>query len=276
MIDIRNGDCLEIMHSYEDNLIDVVLTSPPYNTTNRSVKDESNRSKQMKNYTCRYDVYVDNKTTDEYVEWSRELFNEFDRILKPNGVILYNISYGNERPSDMWLVIADIIKNTNFMVADCITWKKACALPQNVSPNKLTRICEFVFVICRKDEYGTYMCNKKVTSVRDNGMKMYGVIYNFVEAKNNDGSNDLNKATYSTELCEKLLGMYANKGAVVYDPFMGTGTTAMACQNLGLDCYGSELSPEQVKFALDRLNGVERQNITIGEENATLIKTSLF
>ena len=142
------------------------------------------------------------------------------------------------------------------MVADVITWKKKSALPQNISPNKLTRICEYVFVFCRKNEYGTYFANKQVTSIRDTGQKMYEVVYNFISAPNNDGSCDLNKATYSTELCEKLLNIYAKKNSIVLDPFMGTGTTAVACKSLGHSYIGSELSENQCKYALERLGEV--------------------
>lgn len=193
---------------------------------------------------------------DEYIDWTENIFNSYDKILKPNGVVLYNISYGNENPDLMWLVIAEIIKRTNFMIADCIIWKKNSALPNNVSPNKLTRITEFVFVFCRKNEYKTYNSNKQVKSISHTGQKFYENIFNFIEAKNNDGSCKLNKATYSSELCEKLLKIYAKPNAIIYDSFMGTGTTAVACKRLGLNCIGSELSEAQCEFANNRLKEV--------------------
>ena len=128
-------------------------------------------------------------------------------------------------------------------------------MPNNVSHNKLTRICEFVFVFCRKDEYKTFITNKKVKSISEKtGQKFYENIYNFVEAKNNDGSNKLNKATYSSDLCEQLLNVYAKENALVYDSFNGTGTTGVACIKLGLNYIGSELSEEQCKYSIERLN----------------------
>ena len=89
---------------------------------------------------------------------------------------------------------------------------------------------EFVYVIVRKDEIKSFNANKEISSVRNNGQKMYKNYFNFIEAKNNDGSCSLNKATYSSELCEKLLEIYAQPNSIVYDSFMGTGTTAIACQ----------------------------------------------
>ena len=158
-----------------------------------------------------------------------------------------------------YLLISELIKHTKFMVADCIIWKKGSALPNNVSHNKLTRITEFVFVLCRTSEYKTFNTNKKVKSVSRTGQKYYENVFNFIEARNNDGSCKLNKATYSTELCEKLINIYLKKGDLVYDPFMGTGTTANACKKLGLSYIGSELSENQVKYSDERLNKIPNQ-----------------
>lgn len=135
-----------------------------------------------------------------------DIFNKIDNILSENGVVLWNISYGSDASVNtesiglMWLSIADIIRNTNFTVADRIIWKKNNALPNNVSKNKLTRICEDIFVFVRKNEYKTFNANKKVSSISKTGQKYYENIFNFIEAKNNDGSCKLNKATFSSDL----------------------------------------------------------------------------
>lgn len=131
---IFNEDCVATMQrmirgGYSE--VDTILTSPPYNNS-RVVHTE----RGMENLECRYDSYDDNMTNEEYSNWTVGLFNLFDKILKPNGKILYNISYGSENNECMWLTIADIVRNTNFTIADSIIWKKKSALPNNVSPNK--------------------------------------------------------------------------------------------------------------------------------------------
>lgn len=248
-----NEDCFATMDKMvnKDIKVDVILTSPPYNTGR--VSSPKFKERAMKNMEDRYDIYIDNKTDDEYVDWSVDLFNRFDDILVENGTILYNLSYGSENPSLMWLVIAKIISDTDFMVADNIIWKKRTALPNNVSPNKLTRICEYVFVFCRKSEFKTFKANKPKSKVGVNGQQFYGNVYNFIEAKNNDGSNPHNKVTFSSDLCLNLLNLYATEDAKVYDPFMGTGTTALACEMKGLTCLGSELSENQVAYSKERI-----------------------
>lgn len=248
-----NEDCIQTMKRMQDKdfKVDIVLTSPPYNSGRNS-----NSERSLKHHESRYDIHLDNMSDEEYVTWITELFNNFDKILKPNGIVLWNISYGNEKPNSMWLSLLSLLQNTNFMIAEMIIWKKKSALPNNVSHNKLTRIVEPVFVLCRKDEYKTYNANKEVKNVSKTGQKYYKNIYNFIEAPNNDGSCELNKATYSSELCEKLLTIYSKKDYIIYDPFMGTGTTAIACETYGdndMMCIGSEISEGQVKFSKERL-----------------------
>lgn len=251
-----NEDCFETMKRMQANkyVNDIILTSPPYATSRSKVKTQ----KAIDTFNRRYDICLDDMDEDIYAQWTAKLFGEFDKVLSENGVILYNISYGSESPNVMWLAIGELLKETNFMVADTIVWKKKSALPNNVSTNKLTRITEFVFVICRKEEYKTFRANKKVTKIGSNGQKYYENVFNYIEAPNNDGPCKLNKATYSSDLCLQLLSIYATNDSKVYDPFMGTGTTAIACDmfNEGTEmvCTGSELSEAQVEFSKKRLN----------------------
>lgn len=256
---IYNDDCFEVMKKMDNNFVDIILTSPPYNTS-RTTKNSKNFQHLLDTHQTRYDIYTDTMTDEEYIEFTIKLFNEFDRIITKNGIVLYNLSYSSENTHLIWLVVADIIRNTNWIVADDIIWKKKSALPNNVSPNKLTRIVEHVFVFCRKDEFKTFNCNKPVKSIRKTGQKSYANIFNFIEAANNDGKNTLNKATYSTELCEKLLNIYAKDGNLIYDPFIGTGTTAIACVKNNLNFIGSELSPNQCEYAMEQLKNVYLKN----------------
>ena len=264
-VQFRKEDCLKTIEKIKskNKKINLVLTSPPYNKSQHSNK--SKKMKQMETYNAMYDGYDDSMDNEEYYQWQCDVINKIDEILIENGVILYNINYSNENPDCMWGLIENIRHKTDFMIGDAITWIKKSALPQNVSHNKLTRRTEYVFVLCRKSEYKTFTTNKKVTKQNSKGQKYYENIYNVIEAPNNDGSCNLNKATYSSDLCEKLLNIYANENTIVYDPFMGTGTTAIACikfneNNNNMICIGSEISEKQVEFSYERCESFKKEN----------------
>ena len=255
-------DCFETLKRFNDNEVSIILTSPPYNNSKHTYTEKS-----RENHDARYDVYVDTGSHEDYIEWTKNLFNEFNRVLQENGVILYNINYGTgyDNTCDNLIdVIHTITTKTPFMVADIIGWKKSSALPNNTSSNKCTRIFELVFVLCRKTENKTFISNKEVKSTnKKTGQNFYENIFNFIEAPNNDGSCSLNKATFSSDLVLKLLEMYAgHKTGIVYDPFIGTGTTAVGVKlfnrkhKRNYSYVGSELSKNQVSYAEDRINSI--------------------
>jgi len=232
---------------------DLVLTSPPYNTSRKGSSLDSACA------NIRYDDFDDCKTDKEYIDWTISIFKGFNECLNENGTILYNLSYSSENTYLMWLVIAEIINKTDFIVADKITWKKPSTSPNSCSPNKLTRICEDVFIFCRKTEISTFYMNKEISSERKTGQIAYKNYFNFIEAKNNDGSNDIHKATFSSELVRKLLRLYAKPNSVCYDPFMGTGTTAVGCILEKINYIGSEISKLYIDFSEKRISPLKSQ-----------------
>lgn len=273
---LYNCDCIQFLEKYNNKDIDCVLTSPPYNTGR-----PCNSQAALKHHWGRYDIYMDQKTQDEYILWTVQLFNLFDKILIENGTVLYNISYGSDSSDStnkdqiglLWFLLPQIIKNTPFMIADKIVWKKKCALPNNSSPNKLTRIVQDVFVFCRKNQYLTFNTNKQSSKPSKTGQKFYQNVFNFIQARNNDGSCDLNKATYSSQLCQKLLNIYCKKGDLILDPFNGTGTTAIACRNLQMNYIGVQLSQAQCQYSKNRIIGTK---ITQNVNGDLTVQQSLF
>lgn len=238
-------NCLDTLDKMDDKFIDCVLTSPPYNMTKRK---GGYADKQP-----RYDEYQDWKTEEEYNQWTCDVFNKIDKKLKDNGIILYNFSYSIENPGLPYTMLGKLLTETNFTVADTIIWKKNNSIPHPASYNRLNRIVEFVYVLVRKNELKTFKCYKKITKTSEKGQNYYEIVDNFIIAKNNDERTDLNKATYSTELCIKLLNTYSKENDLIYDPFMGTGTTGVACKTIGRNFIGSEISKSQVDYSNQRI-----------------------
>lgn len=270
----------------EPNSVDVVLTSPPYNNS-RDNDDRTNLESDCKScntgqykvngefigiggYHKKYDIYEDKRTTDEYCNWIVSIFNQFNKILKPNGTVLWNVSYQNENNEcASWLSVADVVRKTEFTIVDHLVWKKKSTIPIT-QKNKLSKICEDVFIFARKTEWLDFHANKPFLNQSHTGQKFYAPVYNFIEAENNDEICPFNKATYSTELCKKLLKIYAPKDGIVYDPFMGSGTTALACKMMSLSYIGSELSSNQVDWAENRIKS------GIVARTQDLVKSDIF
>lgn len=252
---IYNESCFDTMDKMSTGMVDIILTSPPYCTPNDDARKYTDA--KFRGYQVHYDVFEGFESAEEYRQWTVDLFTCYSKILKKDGVVLYNISYTAANPDLLYLCMSDVISKTDFMIVDCISWKKKSALPQNMNPNRLTRVCEFIFVLCRKGEENNFWMNKEKA-----GAKYKNLYPNFIETQNNDIQstevNRLNSATFSSALVMALLRMYARKDFIVYDSFMGTGTTAVGCKRFGCNFIGSEISQAQVEFANTRLNGITK------------------
>lgn len=244
---IHNEDCLNTMTRLSHD-VDLIVTSPPYNMTSRpgGAADSG-----------RYDVYTDWKTEPEYLDWTVNIFNNFNNILKKNSVVLYNFSYSVENPSLPYKLVATIEKDTNFTLVDTIIWKKTAGMPFATNKYRLSRNWEFIWVFVRKSEIDTFNTHKGVVKVSDTGQSYYNVFYNMIEARNNDSStHKLNQATYSSDMVLKLFDIYCDNGYTVYDPFNGTGTTGYACKISrlkDLTYIGSEISKDQCEYSIERI-----------------------
>lgn len=227
-----------------DNFIDGVICSPPYNIS-----------------TTRSDMYYntgyaefDNLSEEEYLEVRLNEFKEFQRVVKDNGVVLYNLSYTHENPILPNLLVTKIHQETDLTLADIIYWKKSNAIPFQTSPTKLSRIVEPVYVFVRKEHLSNFVTNKMVSKINEKTkQKFYKNYLNFIEAPNNDQNKAPLKALYSTDLVCQLIDVYFPTGSLIYDPFMGSGTTARACVKMGRDYLGSELKEEHYDFAIKSL-----------------------
>lgn len=241
---IFNENNTDTMSRISDKSISGIITSPPYNIT-----------------TKRKDMYYDNGysdndnlSQDEYIEVRLKEFKEFSRIIEDKGVICYNISYHNENPILPTLLMTKIHQETDLTIADIITWKKSNSIPFQTSPTKLSRICELVYVIVKKEHLHDFTTNKQVSKLNEKtGQKFYKNYTNLIEAKNNDGVKCKLKASFSEEFVSKLIDIYFPVESLIYDPFMGIGTTARACKKLGRYYIGSELDKEHYNISLELL-----------------------
>jgi len=240
---IFNENNIKTMSRIVDKSISGIITSPPYNIA-----------------TKRKDVYYNNGYSnldglpeDEYIRIRLNEFKEFSRIMEDKGVICYNLSYHNQNPILPTLLMAKIHEETDLTLADMITWRKSTALPFQTSPTKLSRICEQVYILVKKDHLHDFKTNKKISKINEKtNQKFYKNYTNLVEAKNNDNLKTKLKATFSEDLVIKLMNIYFEENSLIYDPFMGIGTTARACIKSNRRFIGSELDKEHYEFYINQ------------------------
>lgn len=271
--EIYNEDCLQVIPRMDDNSLDLVITSPPYNTSisrsqDKKEEDKEKGTKVRKHSYNRYDTDVDNKSEIQYAEWIKNIFNALEPKLKTNGVIAWNVSYGvsSENSGEdginnsTWLSLLSIMNETDFTLCEYITWYKSNAIPLSIG-NKLSRICEPLFIFCRKSELNTYYVNHNPN--KRIGNSIYTTPYeNKIDTRyNNDEVCEFNSATYSTEFVEKIIQLYSPKKALIFDPFMGSGTTAVACVECGMNYIGTEISENQVKWAKNRIKKMKGNSL---------------
>lgn len=241
---IHNENCIDTLHRLEDKSIDGIITSPPYN-----INTERNDCYYNNGYS-----ELDGLSENDYLEIRKDEFIQFSRILKDKGVICYNISYAKENPILPTLLVTKVHNETDLTIADIICWKKPHAIPFQTSPTKLSRITELIYIFVKKDELHSFKTNKKVSTVNEKtGQKFYKNYVNYIEAKNNDGYKCQLKASYSQDLCNQLIETYFPENSIIYDPFMGIGTTALSCIKNNCEYIGSELTKEHYDISIRRI-----------------------
>lgn len=168
----------------------------------------------------------------------KKYFKEFDRIVKENGSIIIFVR------SEYISYAVDEAKKNNFDSKATIIWHKTNPIPQVRKKNYLSSI-ETIWWCAR---YNEKKCDYTLNFQTQNEM------HNFFEYPLCGGLERFEHPTQKPlELIKKLLIIHSNENDIVLDPFLGSGTTAVACQSLKRNFIGIEISPEYCEIARQRL-----------------------
>ena len=241
------GDTVETMGKINKESIDLILTSPPYLA---SIRNDNHK------YPGAKDQIKDNQSVDDYLEWIIENFKQYERILKKDGVVVFNFSYTTFNPSLPYFLINEVFKHTDFRIYDTFAWKKKSAMPVSGHPNRVTRIVEMVYIFA-KTPY--FKANKTVSSVSRTGQKYYNNYYNFIEARNNDGKVEGHEATFSTDFASFFIDLYSKENEIVLDNFSGTGTTPYASSKMNRQYIGIDLVEKFCEYARNRVSKLYKE-----------------
>jgi len=245
MIDLRLGDCLEVMKTIEDNSIDAIITDPPYGTT-----------------ACKWDSVIDFEL----------MWEQLNRIIKPNGAI---VLFGSE-PFSSALRMSNI-KNYKY---DWV-WNKLYGTNIYEANKRPMKYHEIVSVFYNNQPtYNKQMTDAKKENKRDRNKNfkkkctdtVYGEQNEYIPtSKTDDKRNPISILEYSNQakelhrtkrlhqtqkpvaLMEYLIKTYTNENETVLDFTMGSGTTMLACKNLNRNGIGIEMNEDYFNIASERV-----------------------
>lgn len=233
---IIHGDCLEVMRQVPSDSIDVTFADPPFNLKKK------------------YNTYDDHRDEDAYLDWCREWLFEMVRITKPSGsIFVHNIP--------RWLTYYAGFLNEFATFRHWIAWDAPTApmgktlqpshygilfYAKNPKENKFYEI-RYPHKRCRKCGYllKDYGGKKKILHpfgplVSDTWSDIHRIRHN--------KHRDAHPCQLPIHLLERLLLMSTDEGDVILDPFMGTGTTAVAAARLGRNVIGIDVDSDYVNI----------------------------
>ena len=229
---IIQGDALQVLRTLPDDVIDVGVTSPPYN------KQEKNKGWLVKNVV--YSHYRDKLPEPEYQDGQAQVLNAIYRTTKPGGSFFYNhkIRWENGElfhPMD-WL------RRTDWVIKQEIIWDRVLA--GNIRGWRFWQVEERVYWL-----YKPIAGNKKGKELASMDAKLTSIWRAVPENKNP------HPAPFPLWLPARVILsiLRDKKRGLVLDPYMGSGTTAVAARLLGHDYLGIEIGKEYIECAENRI-----------------------
>ena len=260
---VMEGDAGEVLRGFPDHSIDLVFTSPPYGDNRKS-------------------TYKGPKF-NEYVDWFKPIAKEIKRVLKPDGSFVLNIkerAANGERQTYVLELILEMKKQDWVWVEEYI-WHKKNSYPGkwpnrfrdawerclHFSPSKKFRMYQDAVKVPVGEWAETRLKNlSNQDKERHESRAQSGLGRNVSNWVGRDMvypdnvlfmptecSNRGHSATFPKELPEWFIKLFTLEGDIVLDPFMGSGTTGIACLDNNRHYIGVDISAEYATFARDKL-----------------------
>ena len=252
-----NENCLDTMNKIQNNFIDLIITSPPYD-----------KLRDYKGYKFNF----------------KSIANQLYRILKPGGVIVWVVGDSTIKGSETGTSFKQALyfKEIGLNLHDTMIYQKNNF--SNPSNNRYHQIFEYMFILSkgkpktfnsikdRKNVYGGKIgswgkntSRQKDGSMKENSKKIineYGQRYNIWKYKTSkNGQNDeisyKHPATFPEELVKDHIISWSNKNDIIYDPLMGSGTTAKMSILNNRNWIGSEISSEYCDIIDKRIKNIK-------------------
>lgn len=275
---VINGDCLDGLKNLPENCIDMVITSPPY-----FVGKEYNEGADYLNFHKVMEEWED------FSNWLIDIFKECQRVLKPSGKLAINIddrhlglkTYGKNLTLPTHAKLIMNLKD-HFDYKEMILWKKIRSSKTSGgagmmmgsfgrfgSPGEIPILQEVEYILLfRKDgnREGITDSMRKDSSLTTEEFAKYAMQIWEVSPE----TNRIHPAPFPIEIPYRLIKLFTFKGDVILDPFMGSGTTAIAALSIDRNYYGFELETEFHKDCEQRIESYLKngQDFTYLKTNA--------
>jgi len=232
-------DCIQLMEALPAECISVVVTSPPYNiknSTGNGLKNGSGGKWPQAALLNGYKDYSDDMPYHQYVDWQRKCLKAMMRILRPDGAIFYN---------HKWRVQNGLLQDRSeivagFPVRQIIIWKRNGGI--NFNPGYFLPTYEVIYLIAKPD----FKLASKANA--------FGDVWEISQERDNK-----HPAPFPIELARRCISSTIE--GIVFDPFMGSGTTALAAEILGREWTGAEISNDYCTMTEKRILDYKRASL---------------
>lgn len=240
---IYNESCLETLKRIPNNFVDAVITSPPYNMNLRIRKGEYCSRQIVKELSTKYEGFSDNIPIKEYNAFHTEVLKE---LLRVSNLVFYNVQIVTGSKRSIFKMIGDF----NEKLKDIIVWDKKHAEPA-IQSQVLNRRTELILVF--ENDYPISRQFRSAVFKRGTLSDIWQIGKNRKKKRNDSKTHG---AAFPEELVTTILNNFTKAEDIIYDPFLGTGTTAVVAKKLNRRFIGSEILKDYYKIAQKRIREV--------------------
>jgi len=229
-------DTSESMNEVEDNSLDLMVTSPPY--------------WDLKNYFK--PGQIGQESYEEYLIRLSKVWAETYRCLKETGHMWININVRtkNRKLVNIPLDIINSCKKIGFALKDIIIWHKSSGIPTN--KNNLTDRHEYFLWFVKSDKNVVFLDGVESISDYENFDINHGLIWNINRKAGSVGKDYIHPAIYPNELINRVINLCSDKGGLILDPFLGSGTTMLSALSNNRNFIGYEYNENFDKLIIHR------------------------
>ena len=226
-----------------DNSVDAVITSPPYNY-NLRIQNGKYTRRSLNDKTKYNKTYDDAVSMDEYFKWQRDCIAEMLRVSR--GLVFYNIQMINGNK----LAIFRLFGEFSEYIKEVIIWDKNNAEPA-IHDGVLNSRYEYIIVLDKTNaisrQFNVFNANR-------------GTVENIWKINKNTERGIANhNAMFPVDLPRKIIQLFTRPNDLILDPFMGGGTTAVACVLEGRNFIGFEINNEYFVNSIKRIENTKKQ-----------------